>query len=193
MYWTKTIVSGSVGFLIAIVVAICIEKCGGAIGGIISSVPTTIVPTSYVILTQTGVSRKQQAESLYAAPIGNYHSLCPLMRRYSRYKSRVSPSMEDSPCSSGEEYEEYTHRFPHSLYFPDRLVCSGRIRDLAGRIDCLSVCTHFYLLSMHHADLCGVWFHPVLVPPSHTEGKEPCEVVYSLTSWSSCLFLHLHK
>ena len=74
MFWTKTIVSGSVGFLIAIVVAICIEKCGGAIGGIISSVPTTIVPTSYVILTQTGVTKQQQAESLFAAPIGKCYS-----------------------------------------------------------------------------------------------------------------------
>ena len=71
MYWIKTIVSAAVGFLIAIGVAISIEKCGGAIGGIIGSVPTTIVPTSYIFLTESGLSRLEQAESLFAAPIGN--------------------------------------------------------------------------------------------------------------------------
>ena len=70
MNWTKFYISGSVGFVIAIVMAICIERCGGAIGGIISSVPTTILPTSYVFLTEAGRTRLQQAESLFADPIG---------------------------------------------------------------------------------------------------------------------------
>lgn len=70
MFWVKTLVSASVGFLIAIIVAICIEKCGGAIGGVISSVPTTIVPTSYVFLTDSGRTATEQVESLFAAPIG---------------------------------------------------------------------------------------------------------------------------
>ena len=70
MFWVKTLVSAGVGFLIAIIVAICIEKCGGAIGGVISSAPTTIVPTSYVFLTEAGRTPVEQAESLFAAPIG---------------------------------------------------------------------------------------------------------------------------
>ena len=70
MHWIKTIVSAAVGFLIAIGVAISIEQCGGAVGGIIGSVPTTIVPASYIFLTESGLSRLEQAESLFAAPIG---------------------------------------------------------------------------------------------------------------------------
>ena len=70
MNWTKAIVSGSAGFVIAIVVAICIERCGGAIGGIIVSIPTTVVPTSYIFLTDNGKTRVEQAASLFATPIG---------------------------------------------------------------------------------------------------------------------------
>lgn len=70
MNWTKAIVSGSAGFVIAIVVAICIERCGGAIGGIIVSIPTTVVPTSFIFLTESGKTRVEQAASLFATPIG---------------------------------------------------------------------------------------------------------------------------
>lgn len=70
MNWTKAIVSGGVGFVIAIVVAICIERCGGAIGGIIVSIPSTVVPTSFIFLTEGGKTRAEQAASLFATPIG---------------------------------------------------------------------------------------------------------------------------
>ena len=70
MNWTKAIVSGSAGFVIAIVVAICIERCGGAIGGIIVSIPTTVVPTSFIFLSVCGKTRVEQAASLFATPIG---------------------------------------------------------------------------------------------------------------------------
>lgn len=70
MLGVKAIVSASIGFLIAIIMAICIERFGGAVGGIISSVPTTILPTTYVFFSDVSKTNYQQAESLFAAPIG---------------------------------------------------------------------------------------------------------------------------
>lgn len=54
MNWARFVISGSIGFIIAIVMAICIERCGGAIGGVISSVPTTILPTFVCLFTGGG-------------------------------------------------------------------------------------------------------------------------------------------
>lgn len=104
MYWIKTIVSAAVGFLIAIGVAISIEKCGGAIGGIIGSVPTTIVPTSYIFLTESGLSRLEQAESLFAAPIGN-PCFFSVMTRYSGDESDF-PSHLEGVASSTRKTDE---------------------------------------------------------------------------------------
>lgn len=70
MLGTKAIISASVGFVIAIVMAICIERFGGAVGGIISSVPTTILPTTYVFFSDSSKNNIEQSESLFAAPIG---------------------------------------------------------------------------------------------------------------------------
>ena len=70
MLGTKALVSASVGFVIAIVMAICIEQFGGAIGGIISSVPTTILPTTYVFFSDTTKTTEEQSNSLFAGPIG---------------------------------------------------------------------------------------------------------------------------
>ena len=70
MLGINTIISASIGFLIAIIMAICIERFGGAIGGIITSVPTTILPTTYIFFSDTSKTKLQQAESLFAGPIG---------------------------------------------------------------------------------------------------------------------------
>ena len=74
MDWFKTGLTSCVGFVIAVVVAICIEHCGGAVGGIIASVPTTIVPTSYIFLSDEGVSKEVHAQSLFSSPIGRFHN-----------------------------------------------------------------------------------------------------------------------
>ena len=101
MNWTKAVLSGTVGFVIAIVVAIAIERCGGAIGGIIVSVPTTIVPTSYVLLTESGKTKLEHAESLFAAPIG-IQSCYSLLHRNFSDKSDFLADMEDSPNENEE-------------------------------------------------------------------------------------------
>lgn len=96
MFWVKTLVSASVGFLIAIIVAICIEKCGGAIGGVISSVPTTIVPTSYVFLTDSGRTATEQVESLFAAPIGIIATNLVFLPVWKILPSRLEKRMKNS-------------------------------------------------------------------------------------------------
>ena len=116
MNWARFAISGSVGFIIAIVVAICIEQCGGAIGGIITSMPTTILPTSYVFLTEAGRTPLEQSESLFAAPIGIRVIHC-VTTRYFCNKPVFPACMEDSPCKAGKTFQQHCSDVHYPLCF----------------------------------------------------------------------------
>lgn len=104
MNWARFVISGSIGFIIAIVMAICIERCGGAIGGVISSVPTTILPTSYVFLTEAGQTPLEQSESLFAAPIGMILAE-RVSNRYPRNELVFLAGVEDSSLKAGKAFQ----------------------------------------------------------------------------------------
>ena len=53
MNWFKIFLTSGLAFFIAIGVALLIEKLGGALGSIIGSVPSTHIPSIYLILTDT--------------------------------------------------------------------------------------------------------------------------------------------
>ncbi|KAK8809749.1 hypothetical protein WA158_000692 [Blastocystis sp. Blastoise] len=50
--WLKVGLSCGVAFIVAIAVCVGIEAFGGAVGGILGTVPSTILPASYVLLTE---------------------------------------------------------------------------------------------------------------------------------------------
>ena len=104
MNWVRFGISGSIGFIIAIVMAICIERCGGAIGGVISSVPTTILPTSYVFLTEAGQTPLEQSESLFAAPIGMILAE-RVSTRYPRNELVFLAGVEDPSLKAGKAFQ----------------------------------------------------------------------------------------
>ena len=68
----KAFFSACCAFFMAILVALMIEKLGGGIGSIIGTVPTIIIPSTYVILTQTTETLETRVESSLTSIIGMF-------------------------------------------------------------------------------------------------------------------------
>jgi hypothetical protein len=72
MNWFKVFLSSGCAFVISIVVALLIETLGGAIGSIIGTVPSTIIPSAYVMLTQADRTISERTDSLLGCVIGSF-------------------------------------------------------------------------------------------------------------------------
>lgn len=70
MDFFKIILTSSLAFFIAIGVALLIEKLGGALGSIIGTIPSTHIPSIYLILTETNQSFEGKTESALAFAVG---------------------------------------------------------------------------------------------------------------------------
>ena len=66
----KPTLSASVAFLMAIAVACLIEKYGGAVGSVIGTVPSTIIPAIFIILSDNSKSIAERASSGLACVFG---------------------------------------------------------------------------------------------------------------------------
>ena len=72
MNYVKIIISSTVAFFMSIIVALLIETFGGAVGSIIGTVPSTIVPAIYVILTEDSLTKQQKIDSVVACLFGMF-------------------------------------------------------------------------------------------------------------------------
>lgn len=70
MNYVKIIISSVVAFFMSIIVALLIETFGGAVGSIIGTVPTTIIPAIYVVLTTDTLSKEEKINSVVACLFG---------------------------------------------------------------------------------------------------------------------------
>lgn len=70
MDFFKIFLTSGLAFFIAIGVALLIEKFGGALGSIIGTIPTTHIPSIYLILTETSQSVEHRTESALAFAVG---------------------------------------------------------------------------------------------------------------------------
>lgn len=66
----KPTISASVAFLMAIAVACLIEKYGGAVGSVIGTVPSTIIPAIFLLLSDNSKSVTDRANSALACVFG---------------------------------------------------------------------------------------------------------------------------
>ena len=66
----KVLLSSGIAFFIAILVALLIEKLGGALGSIIGTVPTTLIPAAYLIMTEASSSEQEKVDSTLALVFG---------------------------------------------------------------------------------------------------------------------------
>ena len=72
MDFGKVFFSSGCAFLMAIFVALMIEKFGGAVGSIIGTIPSTIIPSVYMIITQTSLSVEDRTNSVLACIYGMF-------------------------------------------------------------------------------------------------------------------------
>lgn len=72
MNFGKIFLSSGCAFLMAILVALLIETFGGAVGSIIGTVPSTIVPATYMFLTETSSSIEERTNSMLACIFGMF-------------------------------------------------------------------------------------------------------------------------
>lgn len=70
MNFVKIFISAGLAFFIAILVALMIEKLGGALGSIIGTVPTTLIPTVYMIFSEASQTMEQKTDSSLALVFG---------------------------------------------------------------------------------------------------------------------------
>lgn len=70
MNFVKIFLSSGIAFFMAILVAILIEKFGGAIGSVIGTLPFTIIPAAYIIITEQSKTVDERVESLMACLYG---------------------------------------------------------------------------------------------------------------------------
>lgn len=75
----KVFISSGTAFLMAIAVALLIEKLGGGVGSVIGTIPSTILPASYIILTEASKSAEQKASSMIACIYGIFSTLILFM------------------------------------------------------------------------------------------------------------------
>ena len=70
MNFTKSFISAGLAFCISICIAKLIELFGGAIGSVIGTVPSIILPASYIIMTNSALSETEILESLLGCSYG---------------------------------------------------------------------------------------------------------------------------
>ena len=63
----------------AIAVALLIERLGGAVGSVIGTIPSTIIPASYIILTEMSKTKEERASSMIACIYGIFSTLILFM------------------------------------------------------------------------------------------------------------------
>ena len=56
--------SAGIAFVMSIAVALLIETFGGAVGSAIGTIPSTILPASYLVMVNTDLSEEMRLESL---------------------------------------------------------------------------------------------------------------------------------
>ena len=66
MNFVKIFISSGVAFVFAILVAVLIETFGGAIGSVIGTLPFTIIPAAFIIITEQTKTVDERVESLMA-------------------------------------------------------------------------------------------------------------------------------
>ena len=66
MNFVKVFISSGVAFFMAILVALLIETFGGAVGSVIGTLPSTIIPAAYILLTEESKSVEERTESMIA-------------------------------------------------------------------------------------------------------------------------------
>ena len=70
MNFVKIFISSGVAFFMAILEALLIETFGGAIGSVIGTLPSTIIPAAYILLTEESKSVEERTESMIACLFG---------------------------------------------------------------------------------------------------------------------------
>ena len=75
----KVFISSGSAFLMAIAVALLIERLGGAVGSVIGTIPSTIIPASYIILTELSKTKEERASSMLACIYGIFSTLILFM------------------------------------------------------------------------------------------------------------------
>lgn len=89
MNWFKIFLTSGLAFFIAIGVALLIEKLGGALGSIIGSVPSTHIPSIYLILTELTHSMEKRTESALAFAVGIFVTNLLVMPTWKLLPSRL--------------------------------------------------------------------------------------------------------
>ncbi|KAK8809754.1 hypothetical protein WA158_000697 [Blastocystis sp. Blastoise] len=91
--WLKVSLTSVVAFVVAITVCLLIEVFGGVVGGILGSIPSTVVPGSYVILTDAA-DAEQAISGMFAFPLGSACTSClflPVWKILPKYIPRTIP------------------------------------------------------------------------------------------------------
>ena len=70
MNFLKIFLSAGLSFFIAIGVALLIEKLGGALGSVIGTIPSTLIPPIYLILSDMTQTREYRTDSTLATVFG---------------------------------------------------------------------------------------------------------------------------
>lgn len=70
MQFGKVLISASLAFFMSIAVAYLIETFGGAVGSVIGTIPSTILPAAYILMTEESKTIEQRTESLLACVFG---------------------------------------------------------------------------------------------------------------------------
>lgn len=72
MNFGKIFLSSGCAFAMAILVALLIETFGGAVGSILGTVPSTIIPSAYVILTELTNTEEDRTNTMLACIFGMF-------------------------------------------------------------------------------------------------------------------------
>ena len=119
--WVKVILTSIIAFIVAITVCLLIEVFGGAIGGILGSIPSTVVPGSYVILTDAGDNVDAAIAGMFSFPLGmllSYLCVIPRMSRFCLYLCHLSARLEDpAPVPPQNDGEVAQTHDPHRCQY----------------------------------------------------------------------------
>ena len=72
MNWGKVFLSAGCAFGMAVLVALLIETFGGAVGSVLGTVPSTILPSVYIILTEERNSIQDRVDSTLTCIFGMF-------------------------------------------------------------------------------------------------------------------------
>ena len=70
MDFGRVFLSAGIAFVMSIAVALLIETFGGAVGSAIGTIPSTILPASYLVMVNTDLSEEMRLESLLGSVYG---------------------------------------------------------------------------------------------------------------------------